>query len=257
MELLHSRIIGEGQPFIILHGFLGMGDNWKSLAKKFSELGYQLHLVDQRNHGRSFHDPNFNYTLLSEDLKKYCAYHQLEDIVLLGHSMGGKTAMEFATTYPNMVKQLIIADIAPKSYPSHHQDILKALSSLDFSEIKTRGQAENVLSTYIKDTGTRLFLLKNLFWKEKGQLGLRINLSVLIEAIDEIGKALPLDRTYPGLTLFVRGETSGYVEQMDELAINQQFPESQITTIVGAGHWLHADNPVSFFEEVSHFLNQN
>lgn len=252
--VLHSQIIGEGQPFIILHGFLGMGDNWKSLAKKFSELGYQLHLVDQRNHGRSFHDTNFNYALLASDLYKYCSHHKLENIVLLGHSMGGKTAMEFATTYSEMVTHLIVADIAPKAYPSHHQDILKALSSLNFSEIKTRGQAETVLSTYIKDTGTRLFLLKNLYWKEKGQLGLRINLPVLIEKIEEIGKALPLDRTYNGTTLFARGENSGYIEAVDELNILNQFPNAQIVTIKKAGHWLHADNPIHFFDEIISFL---
>ncbi|MEM7087386.1 MAG: alpha/beta fold hydrolase [Bacteroidota bacterium] len=252
--VLHSQIIGEGKPFIILHGFLGMGDNWKSLAKKFSELGYQLHLVDQRNHGRSFHDPNFNYALMASDLLAYCTYHNLENIVLLGHSMGGKTAMEFATTHPEMVARLIVADIAPKSYPSHHQDILKALSSLNFSEIKTRGQAEAVLSTYIKEMGTRLFLLKNLYWKEKGQLGLRINLPVLMERIDEIGKALPMDRIYNGLTLFARGENSGYIESMDEMNIRNQFPKAQIVTINDAGHWLHADNPLQFFEETTRFL---
>ena len=255
--VLHSQIIGEGRPFIILHGFLGMGDNWKSLAKKFSELGYEMHLVDQRNHGRSFHDSNFNYTLLASDLYDYCSHHNLEEIVLLGHSMGGKTAMEFATTYPEMVTQLIIADIGPKAYPSHHQDILKALSSLDFSEIKTRGQAETVLSTYIKDTGTRLFLLKNLYWKEKGQLGLRINLPVLIEKIEEIGKALPLDRIYSGETLFARGDASGYIESIDEIAITNQFPKAQIVTISAAGHWLHADNPAQFFDEVTRFLRPN
>ena len=251
---LHANIIGEGNPFVILHGFLGMGDNWKTLGKKISELGFQVHLIDQRNHGRSFHDSNFNYTQLASDLHKYCLHHELENIVLLGHSMGGKTAMEFATTYPEMVAQLIIADIAPKAYPSHHQDILKALSSLNFSEIKTRGQAETVLSTYIKDTGTRLFLLKNLYWKEKGQLGLRINLPILMEKIDEIGKALPLDRIYDGATLFARGENSGYIESIDELAITNQFPKAQIVTISDAGHWLHADNPTHFFHEISRFL---
>lgn len=252
--ILHSQIIGEGQPFIVLHGFLGMGDNWKSLAKRFSELGYQMHLVDQRNHGRSFHDASFSYALLATDLYDYCSYHGLENIVLLGHSMGGKTAMEFATTYPELVTKLIVADIAPKAYPSHHQDILKALSSLDFTEIKSRGQAETVLSTYIKDTGTRLFLLKNLYWIEKGQLGLRVNLPVLIDTYDEVGKPLPLDRKYDGPTLFARGEKSGYIESIDEMTIKQQFPKAQLVTINGAGHWLHAENPAHFFDEITNFL---
>lgn len=252
--VLHSQIIGKGKPFIILHGFLGMGDNWKTLAKKFSELGYEVHLVDQRNHGRSFHDDQFNYTLMAADLKAYMDYHELKDVILLGHSMGGKTAMEFATTEPELVHKLIVADIAPKAYPSHHQDILKALSSLDFSEIKSRGQAEEILATYIKEMGTRMFLLKNLYWVEKGQLGLRINLTVLNQNIEEIGKELPRDRQFSGATLFARGANSGYLDAMDEVAIPLQFPKAQIVTIADAGHWLHADNPSGFYKEIVRFL---
>ncbi len=253
-EILHSQIFGEGRPFIILHGFLGMGDNWKSLAKEFADHGYQMHLVDQRNHGRSFHDDAFSYAIMAEDLRIYCAHHQLEKMILLGHSMGGKTAMEFATNYSELVHRLIIADIAPKAYPEHHQDILKALSSLDFSEIKTRGQAEAVLSAYIKEEGKRLFLLKNLYWKEKGQLGLRINLPVLIQKITEVGAALPTDRRYEGETLFLRGASSHYIEDLDELAIKNQFPKARHETIENAGHWLHADNPNKFLEITLNFL---
>ena len=161
--LLHSQIIGEGTPFVILHGFLGSGDNWKTLGNDFSEKGYQVHLVDQRNHGRSFHSDEFTYESMSEDLKHYCEEHQLKEIILLGHSMGGKTAMEFATTYPEKVSKLIVADIGPKSYPEHHQDILKALSSLNFDEITSRGEADEMLSQYIPHFGTRQFLLKNLY----------------------------------------------------------------------------------------------
>ena len=112
--ILHSSITGSGKPFVILHGFLGMGDNWKTLANQFAELGYAMHLVDQRNHGRSFHSDTFNYEVLAEDLMAYCQEHNLKDIVLLGHSMGGKTAMLFAMRYPELISKLIIADIAPK-----------------------------------------------------------------------------------------------------------------------------------------------
>lgn len=253
-KILHSRIIGEGRPFIILHGFLGMGDNWKTLAKKITELGYQMHLVDQRNHGRSFHDEAFSYEVMAEDLRVYYDHHKLENGVLLGHSMGGKTAMEFATNYSEMVSQLVVADIAPKAYPQHHQDILKALSSLDFSEIKTRGQADEVLSEYIKEVGTRLFLLKNLYWKEKGQLGLRINLPVLTQKSAEVGTALPAYRKYEGETLFLRGDASNYIEDLDQLSIKNQFPKAGLETIEKAGHWLHADNPAKFLERVVNFL---
>ena len=163
---LHANISGEGNPFIILHGFLGMGDNWKTLGQQFSEQDYEVHLVDQRNHGRSFHDDNFSYEDMVTDLKHYLDQNNLDDIVLLGHSMGGKTAMLFATQYPEMVSKLLVADISPRYYPVHHEAILNGLSSLDFSVLKSRGAADKALAQYVSDFGTRQFLLKNLYWKE-------------------------------------------------------------------------------------------
>src|SRR5690606_22774961 len=149
--LLHSIILGEGTPFIILHGFLGMSDNWKTMGLKFSENGFQVHLVDQRNHGHSFHSNEFNYDVLVEDLKQYCDANSLDNIILLGHSMGGKTAMLFATKYPNMVSKLLVADISPRFYPVHHDGILTGLSALNFDVIKSRGEADDLLSNYVSD----------------------------------------------------------------------------------------------------------
>jgi pimeloyl-ACP methyl ester carboxylesterase len=252
---LHSNIIRTGKPFVILHGFLGMGDNWKSLGKRFADQGYQVHLLDQRNHGRSFHSESFNYGVLSDDLKKYCDVHQLEDIVLLGHSMGGKTAMRFAVTYPEMISKLIIADISPKEYPLHHQDILKALSSLDFNKIDTRKKADEAISTYIKSHGVRQFLLKNLFWVEKGKLGLRVNLPVLVRHAKEVGMALQENAVFTKQTLFLKGDRSNYIEIHDEFLIKKQFPNFEIITIQNAGHWLHAENPTDFCKEVLNFIN--
>ena len=190
--LLHSNIIGEGEPFVILHGFLGMGDNWKTLAKQFSEEGYEVHLVDQRNHGRSFHDVDFDYDILAEDLKKYCDYHELENIILLGHSMGGKTAMLFSVKYSQIVNKLIVADISPRFYPVHHDSILEGLASLDFNVIQSRKEADEQLSKYVSEFGIRQFLLKNLYWINKGHLSLRINLKVLSDNVSEVGEALPI-----------------------------------------------------------------
>jgi len=190
MMLLHSNTFGEGKPFAILHGFLGMGDNWKSLGKLFSKQGFELHLIDQRNHGRSFHSDTFNYDVLVEDFKAYCDHCGLKDLILLGHSMGGKTAMQFTAKYPEMVSKLIVADISPKFYPLHHQEILKALSALDFTIVKTRRVADEVLSKFINNKGLRQFLAKNLYWKFQDELALRINLEALINNIDEIGRAL-------------------------------------------------------------------
>ena len=251
---LHSKIIGEGQPFVILHGFLGMSDNWKTLGAKFSEAGFQLHLVDQRNHGRSFHDSEFDYEVLAEDLKQYCEEYQLTDVILLGHSMGGKTAMLFSTLYPELVSKLLVADISPRFYPIHHDAILNGLSALDFSELKSRGEADKVLSHYVSEYGTRLFLLKNLYWIEKGQLALRINLEVLKENVSEVGEALPIHSKFEKPTLFLRGDKSEYVMPNDEVLIKQHFPLAEIETISNAGHWLHAENPIDFYEAVINFI---
>ena len=253
--LLHSNILGEGKPFLILHGFLGMSDNWKTLGSKFSEHNFQVHLIDQRNHGRSFHSEQFNYEVLVEDLKQYCDYYQLSDFVLLGHSMGGKTAMLFATTYPQLVSKLIIADIAPRFYPIHHDQILEGLSSLNVDTLESRSEADDILSNYVSDFGTRQFLLKNLYWVEKGKLGLRVNLEVLKNNVEEVGEALPVSNSFSGNTLFLRGDKSEYIALNDEALIKMQFPNSTIATVANAGHWLHAENPIDFFNEVMQFLS--
>lgn len=252
---LYSNIIGEGQPFIILHGFLGMGDNWKTLAKHFAEHQFQVHLIDQRNHGRSFHSDLFNYDVLAEDLKRYCDKNHLKDFVLLGHSMGGKTAMLFATRYPDLVDKLIVADISPRFYPIHHDAILEGLSRLDFSHIKTRGAADEQLSSDVPDFGTRQFLLKNLYWVKKGQLGLRMNLEALIDHVSEVGEALPIHATFAKDTLFLRGDKSEYIALQDEKLIKSHFPKANIITIANAGHWLHAENPTDFSAAVINFVH--
>ncbi|GAA4894329.1 alpha/beta fold hydrolase [Flaviramulus aquimarinus] len=253
--LLHSNIIGEGRPIIILHGFLGMGDNWKTHGKNLSEQGFEVHLVDQRNHGRSFWDETFNYEILAEDLKHYLDAHDLKDIILLGHSMGGKTAMLFATEYPDIVSKLLIADISPRFYPIHHDAILEGLSSLDFDMIKSRGEADTILSGYVPDFGTRQFLLKNLYWIEKGKLALRVNLDILKTEVAEIGESLSSYSRFEKATLFLRGDRSEYIGVEDEKIILNHFSKAEIITIANSGHWLHAENPKDFFEAVINFVN--
>lgn len=252
--ILHSNILGSGQPFVFLHGFLGMSDNWKTLGNQFSEDHYQVHLLDQRNHGRSFHSDDFNYDVMVEDLIAYCEAHQLKNIILLGHSMGGKTAMLFAMEHPELVSKLIVADISPRYYPVHHETILKGLSALDFDILKSRGEADDVLKQYVSDFGTRQFLLKNLYWETKEKLGLRLNLEVLKANINEVGEALPMHSKFLKDTLFLRGDKSEYIAVEDEILIKTHFPEAKIVTISNAGHWLHAENPIDFYNEVSNFL---
>lgn len=252
---LHSNIIGKGKPFVILHGFLGMSDNWKTLGKKFAEANFEVHLVDQRNHGRSPHSDTFNYEVLVEDLKNYCIEHDLKEITLLGHSMGGKTAMLFATTYPEYVSKLIVADISPRFYPVHHDAILKGLGALDFNVLSSRGEADEQMENYVPDFGTRQFLLKNLYWKEKGTLALRINLEVLTEQVEEVGEALPVHAKFEKDTLFLRGDRSEYIVPQDEALITSHFVNASIVTIPNAGHWLHAENPEAFYNAVIQFIN--
>ncbi len=252
-KILHSTIIGKGEPLLILHGFFGMGDNWKSLANKFS-LNFEVHLIDQRNHGRSFHTDDFSYELMIEDLENYIIHHELKNVNLIGHSMGGKTVMLFATSHLKMVKNIIVADISPRYYPPHHQFILEALNAVDFSTISKRSEVKDVLSKYIDEEGIKQFLLKNVFWKEKGQLAYRFNLESLTENVEEVGVSLPSFTIFEGSTLFLKGENSGYIANNDISLINAHFPNSKITTIADAGHWLHAENPIDFYTEVMAFL---
>ena len=253
MEILHSRIVGEGTPFLILHGYFGMGDNWKSLANQFGEH-FQMHLIDQRNHGRSFHAEEFDYELLAEDLYHYIEHHQLEKVILLGHSMGGKTVMLFAVEYPELVDKLIIADISPRYYQPHHNEILKALNSIDFTIHTSRKLVEEQLAQYISEAGVRQFLLKNVYWREKGQLDFRFNLDSLTENNSEVGTALPSFTSFEGDTLFLAGGSSGYITENEVPIIKAHFPKALIETIANAGHWLHADNPKEFYEKVIRFL---
>lgn len=251
---LHSVILGEGKPLLILHGFLGMSDNWKTLGKKFSEEGFQVHLIDQRNHGKSPHSEDFSYELMANDVVEYCRDHDLHEISLLGHSMGGKTAMLMACENEGLVKKLVVVDIAPKYYAPHHQQILKGLTALDEARLTSRGDAEDFLKDYISETGVRLFLLKNLYWKTKEQLSLRMNLDALKTNIEQVGRALPQAAVYNGPVLFIKGELSDYITKKEEPLIKNHFPEAKIETIAEAGHWVHAENMDDFFKAVIKFV---
>ena len=252
--LLHSRIEGEGKPMVIIHGFLGMSDNWKTLGTQFANEGYQVHALDLRNHGKSFHTDDFSYDVMAADVMQYCAHHQLKDIVIVGHSMGGKVAMLLATTYPELVSKLIVADIGPKYYAPHHQTILTALNAVNFSKKPSRAEVEEIVSGYIKDFGTRQFLLKNLYWETSEQLAFRFNLKVFNEKIETVGTALPFENTFSKDTLFLRGDKSDYILDSDFETIYHHFPSASIKTIKNAGHWLHAENPKDFLSTVLDFI---
>lgn len=251
--MLFSKIEGSGQPLLILHGFLGMSDNWKSLATQFS-VHFQVHTLDLRNHGKSLHSSAFSYDIMAQDVFEYCQAHKLSSIHIIGHSMGGKVAMTLATTHPELISKLIVADIGPKFYPQHHQLILAGLNAVDFSKKPSRSEAEAILEKFIPDFGTRQFLLKNLYWKEPGQLAFRFNLAAFNENVDQVGQALPDHAQFFKPTLFIRGGNSNYILDPDFDAIKQHFPLATIQTIPETGHWLHAENPTLFYNMVVSFL---
>lgn len=252
--MLYSKIEGEGKPLLILHGFLGMSDNWKTLAGQMASEGFQLHILDLRNHGRSFHSDEFTYEAMVKDVLEYCQTNNLDKVSILGHSMGGKVAMFFATTYPEKVEKLIVADIGPKYYRPHHQDIMAGLNAVDLTQKPDRSQVEEILKEYVSDFGTRQFLMKSLYWIEPGQLAFRFNLPVFNEQIDNIGKALPEKAVFEKPTLFLRGGNSNYIKDEDFETIKHHFPNSEIKTIPNAGHWLHAENPKDFYSESIQYL---
>ena len=256
-KILHSIILGEGKPLCILHGFLGMLDNWKTLGSSYAENGFCVHLIDQRNHGKSFHSPDFNYDLLSNDLLEYLNFHNIENTYLIGHSMGGKTAMQFACSYSERVAKLLIADIAPKFYPPHHQSIIDGLNAINIGNLQSRKEADDQLKKYISDNGTRQFLLKNLYRNESKKLEFRFNLEVLSEKMEEIGDNISSSEHFDGPTLFLRGDRSEYVTQNDRESITRHFPKASIETIDNAGHWLHAENPTQFFEKSLAFFDND
>ena len=255
--MLYSLIEGEGKPLLILHGFLGMSDNWKTLAGEYAQSGFQVHVLDLRNHGRSFHAEEFNYEVMAKDVYDYCVQNKLNKIDLIGHSMGGKTAMLLATLHPELIDKLIVADIGPKFYPPHHQTILEGLNAVDFTKKPSRNDVEEVLKNYITDFGTRQFLMKSLFWKEPGQLAFRFNLSVFNQKIDQVGTALPGNAIFNNPTLFIRGGNSNYILDEDFESIKKHFPLANFSTIPNAGHWLHAENPKLFQEISLKFFKEN
>ncbi len=252
---LAFREYGSGQPLIILHGLFGQSDNWNTLAKRFAENGFRVFTVDQRNHGLSPHSEIWDYKTMAEDLKKFISHHSLEKPIVLGHSMGGKTAMFFELHFPGIAQKLIVADMAPRAYEAHHDSVLKALNAVDFSKIKTRKEAEAVLHNFIPDFGTKQFLLKNIYWKDEAntQLDWRFNLKVIDKNYANIGAEVPnLSSNIP--SLFVKGEKSNYVVERDLADIEKRFPNFKLATIPDSGHWIHAEKPNEFFEEVMKFI---
>lgn len=256
MEILHSRIYGEDQPatpLLVMHGLFGMSDNWGSFGREFGEK-VPVHLIDLRNHGHSFHDDEMSLSAMVEDLAAYIQHHGLQEVDILGHSLGGKVAMQYAVSKSTNIHKLIIADIAPKAYPPHHQKIIEALKAVKMEEANNRGDVEDQLRQYLNETGVIQFLLKNVYIKEDRTLDWRFNLKTLTEKYAEFITVGVEPGVYDGETLFLSGEKSNYILEEDYLLIKEMFPNSEIKTVPKAGHWVQAENPKAFNELVTQFL---
>ncbi|MFM7629763.1 MAG: alpha/beta fold hydrolase [Algoriphagus sp.] len=249
---LNFKKTGSGPPLVILHGLFGSLDNWFSIAKELV-AHYTLYLVDQRNHGDSPHSNEWNYGVMVEDVRELLDSEGLDSVYLMGHSMGGKTVMNFAVKYPERVRKLIVGDIAPRYYPIHHQVILDGLNALDLSQLQSRKEADEHLAKFIPELGIRQFLLKSLGRDEQG-FAWKINLSVITEKIEEVGKALVEGAIFEGPTLFLSGGNSNYIQEKDLPDMKRHFPNFTWVSISNAGHWLHAEQPQAVVAEMRKFL---
>lgn len=270
MDLFFQKI-GTGDPIIILHGLYGSSDNWVTFARQLAERN-TVYLIDQRNHGRSSHHPEHSYERMSDDLLAFFANQHIEKAIILGHSMGGKTAMLFTAKYPEKVKGLIVVDIAPAGYASLsefspqaivHLNIVNAMLSVDLAQHKTRTDIENELAKTITDASIRQFIMKNIHRKADHSFNWKLNLSALSKALPEIMGSIHLEKVLaqkPPIhipTLFIRGGRSNYLLPEHYAEIKTYFSEAEIETIPNTGHWVHAEQPVLFEQTVTHFLDNN
>ncbi len=249
---LNFKQFGQGDPIIILHGLFGMLDNWQTIAKKLAKE-YTVFIIDQRNHGKSPHHPDFTYPILAEDLKEFMEQNWIYKSHIIGHSMGGKTAMQFALNYPDMVDKLIVVDIAPKQYKGGHQVIFEALFSLDLAKIEKRNEAEEKLAELIPEFGVRQFLMKNLTRKKEGGFAWKMNLEAIHNHYQDILAEIKGESTEVP-SLFINGGKSKYVTKEDYETIQELFPNTTFKTIEDAGHWVHAEKPKDLMQMVEDFL---
>lgn len=265
MELFFRKF-GEGPALIILHGLYGSSDNWMSVGKALSE-NFEVYLIDQRNHGRSPHSAQHNYHLLKEDLLEFMDKHSIEKAIIIGHSMGGKTAMFFAVDYPERVNSLIVVDISPTSYKNTdstqlltHSTIIKSMYSVDFNTVKTRKDIDKILAKSIPVKRVRQFLLKNVRRNKNNQFDWSLNIEAISNELENIMDGLNANSFENGKeitgfpVLFIKGEKSDYIQPSDEKEITKIFPFAEIEIIPDAGHWLHAEQPELFIKTIQNFI---
>ncbi len=255
---LYYRKYGQGQPVIILHGLFGISDNWASIGRRISQK-FEVYMIDLRNHGRSSHSPVFNFPAMVSDLEEFIDDLGLENVILIGHSMGGKVAMHFSLQYPNLIDRLIVIDISMRHYPprEEHLNMIDAMRSIDFSTFSNRKQIEESLSEKIRNERVRLFVLKNLHRIDKTTFGWRLNVNAIYESIDHIFEGVRYHGdTFNREVLFVRAGKSDYIIDEDYEEIYKHFPNANIQNIEQASHWVHADTPDELCTMFSAFLKK-
>lgn len=251
MQLFYKEY-GDGKPVVILHGLFGFSDNWKSQAKVLANY-FRVITVDLRNHGRSEWSDLHSYESMAQDVIETMDFLKLSQFHVIGHSMGGKVAMHLAQSHPERVLKTVVVDMGIKSYPMHHQDLIEAIKAVPIETISARSQVNTFLSNRIPEEGVRQFLLKNLYWIERGKLAWRMNIDILEANMHLILDALPKQEVL-GPTLFIKGANSSYILDEDAEEIENIFLDSEIQSINDAGHWVHADSFELFLESVLAFL---
>ena len=250
---LHFHEYGHGTPVVILHGLFGSLANWQTISRGLAAR-FRVLAVDQRNHGRSPHCPEMTYRLMADDMREFLDARGLSATHLLGHSMGGKTAMQFALSFPERVTRLVVADIAPRAYGSAHDRILHALLSLNLKLFRNRGDVEAALAPKVPDLGVRRFLLKNLARRMDGAFHWRASLENILHNCPALESAIDSSRPFEKPALFLRGARSDHIRNDDSADIHRLFPRARIVTITDAGHWIQADAPDACLEAVEDFL---
>ncbi|MEM9549502.1 MAG: alpha/beta fold hydrolase [Bacteroidota bacterium] len=251
--MLNHKIYGQGDPIIILHGLFGMLDNWQTVAKKLAEE-YMVILVDQRDHGKSNHTEEFNYEVLANDLHEFLEENWIHSCHLIGHSMGGKTALQFAAIHPDMIEKLVVVDIGTKAYKPGHDIIFKALRSVPIDQVQSRKEVEEIIAQYIEDQGVRLFLMKNLQRRKEGGFRWKMNLELLYREYPNIIAAVEISEEVDVDTLFVYGTKSNYIKPGDIDNIKTNFVNSRFKEM-DTGHWIHAEKPDELVEEINDFIH--
>ncbi|WP_019029903.1 alpha/beta fold hydrolase [Colwellia piezophila] len=254
--LLNYKQSGTGEHLVLIHGLFGSLENLNMVAKPLSS-SYCVTSVDVRNHGASFHANTMEYTELAQDIINLLDHLNIERCLLLGHSMGGKIAIQVALEQPQRIKKLIIADIAPVSYPPHHLSIIEGLQRIDLSSVSKRKDADVQLAAYVDNIGVRQFLLRNLAKNEQGDYAFKCSLSNIGLCYHQIMKANNISTgkaAYTGPTLFIKGGNSDYILPKHRAAIATLLPNSKAKIIQGAGHWLHAEKTIAFNKIVTDFI---